>query len=124
MYPKYVEVRIHQKNYLVASSWHFTLFHEEDVRSNNPQFIMHFIYLPAAKLLYLIQHFQKTYLKLNEDYFLCCGFLQPLTTHAEHRESVKIYQSDTSAKQIISTLRTQQARFMTALQALLTFTSL
>jgi len=23
-------------NYLVASSWHFTLFHEEDPRSNNP----------------------------------------------------------------------------------------
>jgi heme/copper-type cytochrome/quinol oxidase subunit 1 len=22
-----VELRIHQKNYLVASSWHFTLFH-------------------------------------------------------------------------------------------------
>jgi len=26
--------------YLVASSWHFTLFHEEDARSNNPQMIM------------------------------------------------------------------------------------
>jgi len=24
-------------NYLVASSWHSTLFHEEDARSNNPQ---------------------------------------------------------------------------------------
>jgi len=24
-------------NYLAASSWHFTLFHEEDARSNNPQ---------------------------------------------------------------------------------------
>jgi len=37
MYPKHVELRIHQYNYLVASSWHFTLFHEEDARSNNPQ---------------------------------------------------------------------------------------
>jgi len=24
-------------NYTVASSWHFTLFHDEDARSNNPQ---------------------------------------------------------------------------------------
>jgi len=35
MYPKNVELRIQQYNYLVASSWHFTLFHEEDARSNN-----------------------------------------------------------------------------------------
>ena len=27
MYPKYVDLRIHKKNYLVASSWHFTVFH-------------------------------------------------------------------------------------------------
>jgi len=26
MYPKHVGLRIHQYNYLVASSWHFTLF--------------------------------------------------------------------------------------------------
>jgi len=32
MYPKHVELRI-----LVASSWYFTLFHEEDARPNNPQ---------------------------------------------------------------------------------------
>jgi len=37
MYPKHVELRIHQQNYLVATSWHFTLFHEEDARSNSPQ---------------------------------------------------------------------------------------
>jgi hypothetical protein len=37
MRPKHVELRIHQYNYLVASSWHFTLFHVEDARSNNPQ---------------------------------------------------------------------------------------
>ena len=37
MYPKHAELRIHQQNYLVASSWHFTLLHEEDTRSNNPQ---------------------------------------------------------------------------------------
>jgi len=37
MRPKHVEVRIHPQNYLVASSWHSTLFHEEDARSNNPQ---------------------------------------------------------------------------------------
>jgi len=36
MYPKHVELRIHQYNCFVASSWHFTLFHEEDARSNNP----------------------------------------------------------------------------------------
>ena len=29
MYPKHVELRIHQYNYLVASRWHFTLFHME-----------------------------------------------------------------------------------------------
>ena len=27
MYPKHVELRIHQQNYLVASSWNFKLFH-------------------------------------------------------------------------------------------------
>jgi len=37
MYPQHVKLRIHQYNYLVSSSWHFTLFHEEDARSNNPQ---------------------------------------------------------------------------------------
>jgi len=37
MYPKHVELRIHQYNYLVASSWHCTLFHEEDARSDNPE---------------------------------------------------------------------------------------
>jgi len=37
MNPKHLELRIHQQNYLVASSWHFTLFHEEDARPNNPQ---------------------------------------------------------------------------------------
>jgi len=36
-YPKHVEPRIHQYNYVTASSWHFTLFHEEETRSNNPQ---------------------------------------------------------------------------------------
>jgi len=29
MYQKHVELRTHQKNYLVTSSWHFTLFHLE-----------------------------------------------------------------------------------------------
>ena len=37
MYPKHVELRIHQYNYLVASSWHFELFHEENARSTNLQ---------------------------------------------------------------------------------------
>jgi hypothetical protein len=27
IYPKHVELRKHQQNYLTASSWHFTLFH-------------------------------------------------------------------------------------------------
>jgi len=27
-------------NYTVASSWHLTLFHYEDARSNNPQIIV------------------------------------------------------------------------------------
>jgi len=47
MRPKHVELRIHQHNYLVASSWHFTLFHEEDARSNNPQ--VYTIQCSAAK---------------------------------------------------------------------------
>ena len=37
MRPKHVEPRIRQYNYLVASGWHFTLFHEEDASSNNPK---------------------------------------------------------------------------------------
>jgi len=37
MYPKHVPLRIHQWNYLAASSWHFTLFHEEVAWSTNPQ---------------------------------------------------------------------------------------
>ena len=37
MYPKHVELKIHQLNNLVTSSWHFTLFHEEDARSNKSQ---------------------------------------------------------------------------------------
>ena len=44
MYPKHVELRIHQSNYLVASSWRFTLFHEEDARSNNPQVTLHMFF--------------------------------------------------------------------------------
>ena len=36
MYPKHVELRIHQWSYLVASSWHFTLLHDEDARLINP----------------------------------------------------------------------------------------
>jgi hypothetical protein len=39
MNPKYIELGIHESNYLVASSWHFRLFHEEDVRSNNPRVV-------------------------------------------------------------------------------------
>jgi hypothetical protein len=34
MYPKHVELRIHQYNYLVASSWHFKLFFRETKFSN------------------------------------------------------------------------------------------
>jgi len=37
MYPKHVELRKYQYSDLVASSWHFTLFHAEDTRSNNTQ---------------------------------------------------------------------------------------
>jgi len=51
-YPKHVELRIHQENYLVASSWHFTLFHEEDAWSNCPQ-VSQFIYF--CKTLYMFQ---------------------------------------------------------------------
>jgi len=40
MRPKHVELRIHQQNYLVTSSWHFTSFHDEDAQSNNPQIKM------------------------------------------------------------------------------------
>jgi len=37
MYSKHVELRIHQYNYLVASILHFTVFYEEDARSDNSQ---------------------------------------------------------------------------------------
>jgi len=39
MYPKQAKLRIYQQNYLVASNWHSTLFHEEDARPNSPQII-------------------------------------------------------------------------------------
>ena len=44
MYPKHVELRIYQ-NCLVASSWHITLFHEEDAWSNSPQIYCTFVTL-------------------------------------------------------------------------------
>jgi len=37
---------------VVASSWHFTLFHEEDARSNNPQVFR----IKIIKYLKLLQH--------------------------------------------------------------------
>jgi len=37
MRPKHVELKKLQINYIVASSWHFTLFHDEDAWSDNPQ---------------------------------------------------------------------------------------
>jgi len=37
MRPKHVQLKETSINYIVASSWHFTLFHDEDARSNNPQ---------------------------------------------------------------------------------------
>ena len=37
MYPKLVELKIHQWNDLFTWSWHLKLFHVEDARSNNPQ---------------------------------------------------------------------------------------
>jgi len=37
MRPKHVELRIHQLIYIIASSWHFTLLHDEDTRQNNPK---------------------------------------------------------------------------------------
>jgi len=33
-------------NYIVASSWQFTLFHDEDARSNNPQIITSIVLSP------------------------------------------------------------------------------
>ena len=36
-------VRIHQQNYVVASSWYSSLFHEEDSRSNNPQVLSYLL---------------------------------------------------------------------------------
>jgi hypothetical protein len=43
----------------------------------NKIYSMHYIYLSAAKLLYLITHFQKKYLKLNGDYFPLAGCYSP-----------------------------------------------
>jgi len=53
MYPKHVELRVHQYNYLVASSWHFTLFHEEDARSNNSHLIIISDWLSVNKHYYV-----------------------------------------------------------------------
>ena len=50
MRPKHVELRIRQLNYLVVSSWHFTLFHEEEARSNNPQVPLRHINFWQAQL--------------------------------------------------------------------------
>ena len=48
---KHVELRIHQSNYLVASSWHFTLFHDEDAWSNNPQILL-YLFIRFARINY------------------------------------------------------------------------
>ena len=76
-YPKHFELRIHQYNYVVASSWHFTLFHEEDARSNNHQkelrrTLKHEINFKILNLLLL-------------DLFV---FLQPLTPHLATEDHV------------------------------------
>jgi len=39
-------------NVVVASSWHFTLFHEEDARPNNPKIFT----IKIIKYLKVLQH--------------------------------------------------------------------
>ena len=56
MYLKHVELKIHQYNYLVAPSWHFKLFHEEDAQSNNPQ-----VYLNVSHLFKNWQYVGSTF---------------------------------------------------------------
>ena len=36
-------------NYIVASSWHFKLFHKEDARSNNPQVYYLYVNKPLKR---------------------------------------------------------------------------
>ena len=69
MYPKHVELRIHQQNYLVASSWHSTLFHEEDARSNNPQETKFVVHRVSSDGHFTINE-QSTGTVLNKGYFV------------------------------------------------------
>ena len=41
MYPKHVELRIHQYNYLVPSSWHLTIFHGEILLSRTGHWLQY-----------------------------------------------------------------------------------
>jgi len=43
MRPKHVQLKEFSLNYIVASSWHFTLFHDEDARSNDPQTVINLL---------------------------------------------------------------------------------
>jgi hypothetical protein len=62
---------------------------------------MHYIYLSTAKLLYLITHFQKTYLKLNRDYFPLAGYYSPL----QHMRNTEKVLKVTKLKPTLSRLR-------------------
>jgi len=66
MYLKHVEPRIHQYNYLVASSWHFTLFHEEDARSDESQ--VHFLLNRVLHMHYEITGYRISSLKICRIY--------------------------------------------------------
>ena len=51
MYPKHVALRIHKQNHLVASSWHFKLFHKKcTVSYGSRKFLQQFV-----KILQVVQ---------------------------------------------------------------------
>jgi len=53
IYPKHVELRIHQYKYLVVSSWHFTLFHSTSKHNINYCNLYSFIREIHTKVTYM-----------------------------------------------------------------------
>jgi hypothetical protein len=90
----------------------------------NKIYSMHYIYFPAAKLLYLITLFQKKYLKLNGDYFLSCGLLQPLTVHTRSTEkALQVTKVTPTLRRLHLSLEHNKHVYKTTLKALFTFVS-
>ena len=72
MYPKHVELRIHQQNYLVPSSWHFTLFHVNAFKKLQiMSATQHFHILPCSNR-YFLKLVKKSIL-IHDNVFICRG---------------------------------------------------